>query len=128
MWLSILFFLPFFFGLPFFIILVGHPLLKILTITFSFNLDMLLNIWVFWAFLPFGFLTVFSSIIDHGNVTYPQCEMWSLSGFFYERKFIQAKKETTRNIFILECERDNKDVFFSHFKRKQLKPINFNLV
>jgi hypothetical protein len=28
---------------------------------------------------------------------------------FHEKKFIQAKKEATRDIFLLKCERDNKN-------------------
>jgi hypothetical protein len=32
------------------------------------------------------------------------------SQYFHERKFIQAQ---TKSIFILECERNNKDSFFS---------------
>jgi len=34
-------------------------------------------------------------------------------GFFYKRKFIQAQEGSTRDVFILECERDNKDDVFS---------------
>jgi hypothetical protein len=46
---------------------------------------------------------------------------------FHERKFIQAKKETTRDIFLLECERDNKNNL-SLFTHKQLRLINFDFV
>jgi hypothetical protein len=33
----------------------------------------------------------------------------TLVGIFHEQKFIQTQKRTTGDIFILECERDNKD-------------------
>ena len=39
---------------------------------------------------------------------------------FYEKNFTQAKKKTTRDIFILECEKDNKDGIFS-FKVQAIK-------
>jgi hypothetical protein len=39
---------------------------------------------------------------------------------FHERKFIQAKKRTTRNMCILECERDNKDGL-SSFQAQAIK-------
>jgi len=36
-----------------------------------------------------------------------------LVGVFHEGKFIQAQKGTIRDIFILECETNNKDGLFS---------------
>jgi hypothetical protein len=32
-----------------------------------------------------------------------------LVGIFHEKKIIQAQKGTARDIFILECEKNNKD-------------------
>jgi hypothetical protein len=39
---------------------------------------------------------------------------------FHERIIIQAQKGTARNILILECERNNKDDFFS-FQARTIK-------
>jgi len=48
---------------------------------------------------------------------------------FYKRKFIQSKKGTTRDIFILERERDNKDDL-SSFQAQAIKinKLLFSLV
>jgi len=48
-------------------------------------------------------------------------------GYFHERKIIQAQKGIARDVLISECER-NKKMDFPHFKRKQLRSINFDLI
>jgi len=44
-----------------------------------------------------------------------------------KKKNIQAQNRTTRDVLISEHERNNKDDF-PHFKSKQLRSINFDLV
>jgi hypothetical protein len=59
--------------------------------------------------------------------------------FFHERKIIQAQKGIAKDVLISERERNNKDGLFQnvkgitkmaflHFKRKQLRSINFDLI
>ena len=81
----------------------------VLTIIFSCDLAYPLAFLVSWALLPFGFLTAFSSFL----IIEISLASMILVGIFHERKFIQAQQRTTRDIFILECERDNKDDLFS---------------
>jgi len=47
--------------------------------------------------------------------------------FFLERKIIQAQKGIVRDVLILERERIT-NMVFPHFKRKQLRSINFDLI
>jgi len=80
-----------------------------------FWLSFFLMIWAcllvfefFGLFCLFSFLIVFSSFF-HWN--FHLLLVWGviIVRIFHEKKFIQAKKEATRDIFLLKCERDNKN-------------------
>ena len=91
------FLLPLVLICPFFFIAFLGPTHFILVITFSCDLGMPPNIWVFWASLPFQLSHGFY-IFSYWNFHLPQ--VWSviLVGIFHERIIIQAQKRTAKDI------------------------------
>jgi len=110
-WLFVSFILFFFFLLllfdfPFSLFWLGHTHF-VLTITF-------LVIWACpLAFEFFRLFCLFGSrlfiLFYHWNFHLPSVWGMILVGIFHEKKIIQAQKGTARDIFILECEKNNKD-------------------
>ena len=62
-------------------------------------------------FYLFGFLTALSSLLILEISFFPNMGV-ILVEIFHEKKFNHAQQGITRDIFILECERDNKDDIF----------------
>jgi hypothetical protein len=89
-------------------------------ITFSCDLGMSLSVWVSWALSPFwlshDFLIIFLSL-KFSPASSMGCDpSWDFSW----KKIYSGSKRITRDIFILKCERDNKDGIFS-FQTQAIK-------
>ena len=121
---ALLWFCPFFFFF-FFIALLEH-FHFILVITFSCDLGIPPSIWVSWALFPFGFLTALSSFLI---VEISLALVWGviLVGIFHERKLFRLKKGS-QGMYLFQNVKGITKMTFPHFKRKQLRSINFDLI
>ena len=75
-----------------------------------------------FEFLGLFYLLTFSQVFHFCFIeifTYPQCRVWSYSGFSWKKNY-SGLKWTTRDIFISECERNNKDGL-SSFQVQEVK-------
>jgi len=130
-WRHSYFLLPLFFDLPFFSFFFFIALLEhthfILVITFSCELGMPPSIWVSWALLPFGFLTALLSFLIIEISLAPSVGCDPSRDFFMKEKLFRLKKGS-QGMYLFQNVKGITKMAFPHFKRKQLRSINFDLI
>jgi len=117
------YFAAFFF---FFIAFLGHTHF-ILVITFFVIWACPLAFEFLGLFCILAFLTALSSFLIIEISICPQCGVWSYSGFFMKEKLFKLKKGS-QWIYLFQNVKGITKMVFPHFKRKQLRSINFDLI
>jgi len=114
------------FSFFFFIALLEHTHF-ILVIIFSCDLGMPPSIWVSWALLPFGFLTALLSFLIIEISLAPSVRCDPSRDFFMKEKLFRLKKGS-QGMYLFQNVKGITKMAFPHFKHKQLRSINFDLI
>ena len=99
----------------------------ILVIIFSCDLGMPPSIWVFWALLPFGFLTALLSFLIIEISLAPSVGCDPSRDLFMKEKLFRLKKGS-QGMYLFQNVKWVTKMAFPHFKRKQQWLTNFDFI